>query len=564
MRLPSRRSLRVQVVAVLALALSPLLVLSLIQGIIEYRAEEQAQLDRLYATAKLASDELESSLERAQGLTDAVAGRAFAFLGDAQRCGVALQRVIAPYPIVSNIAIVDAEGAVGCSARPNGARVNASGDAWFAALADGRETVFSRVMFGQMSERSVMIAGRRLQTQEGEFVGAVAAAIDVVAAARLVREDLLPADAVLAIISAEQALAFSGPVNSVDLSDLPVDLRQASRSPPGPSLVENAGFAPGHAVIVTPLAGDELELLLAVPETALDAWGGADAIATFALPSLMWLMALVCTWIAVDYFVLRWLSYLRKLARVYGSGRLDVAPTRARRAPAEVRELADTMSRMAGSLDTRTEELESALDQRGALLREIHHRVKNNLQVIVSLLNLQAGRMETREAREALYEARRRINALALVHRTLYEAEDLRLVAMRSFLQELSRQLEEVSRTADCNVAVEVESEEIELEPDKAVPLALFITEAVTNAFKHAFRGREDGLIRLRFRRGPDGRCEASISDAGTGLSDEAETGTGSTLMTAFTQQIGGETEMLESDLGGVEVRLTFEGAINR
>jgi len=272
----------------------------------------------------------------------------------------------------------------------------------------------------------------------------------------------------------------------------------------------------------------------------------------------------VCTWIAVDYFVLRWLSYLRKLARVYGSGRLDVAPTRARRAPAEVRELADTMSRMAGSLDTRTEELESALDQRGALLREIHHRVKNNLQVIVSLLNLQAGRMETREAREALYEARRRINALALVHRTLYEAEDLRLVAMRSFLQELSRQLEEVSRTADCNVAVEVESEEIELEPDKAVPLALFITEAVTNAFKHAFRGREDGLIRLRFRRGPDGRCEASISDDGTGLSDEAETGTGSTLMTAFTQQMGGETEMLESDLGGVEVRLTFEGAINR
>ncbi len=564
MELPSRRSLRVQVVAVLALALSPLLVLSIIQSSIEFRDEQRAHRDELFVTAQLASDELESALQRAAAMGAGVAERAPELRGDPSACGEILRRLASPDPIISNIVILTEQPSIRCAARSGDHAARATPQPWFQRLKAGEDTAFSRVFYGEMSERNVMVAAHRLEDEGGGFAGAAAVAIDVSAASGLIRGELLPENAVLALVMDGRATAFSGPVGRINLSGLGDRVRAQSETSGGVSLIDARSEAPGYSVIATPLIADEIELVLAVPETALDAWGEADAIATFVLPSLMWLMALVCTWIAVDYFVLRWLSYLRKLARVYGSGRLDVAPTRAQRAPAEVRELADTMSRMAGSLETRTEELEGALDQRGALLREIHHRVKNNLQVIVSLLNLQAGRMQTREARDALYEARRRINALALVHRTLYEAEDLRLVAMRPFLEQLSRQVAEVSRTGDCDVRIDVESEDIELEPDKAVPLALFLTEAMTNAFKHAFKNRADGVIRLRFRRGEDGRCEASLADDGSGLADDAETGTGSTLMTAFTQQIGGETEVSQSDLGGVEVRLTFEGAIKR
>jgi hypothetical protein len=137
-------------------------------------------------------------------------------------------------------------------------------------------------------------------------------------------------------------------------------------------------------------------------------------------------LALVSVWLAVDHYVLRWLGYLRRIAAVYGGGRLDVVPVRARNAPGEIRELANTMGEMAASLEKQQNELEASVEQRGALASsEIHHRVKNNLQIIVSLLNLQAGRMTDGEGRTALMEARRRINALSLVHRSLYEADDL-------------------------------------------------------------------------------------------------------------------------------------------
>ena len=116
----------------------------------------------------------------------------------------------------------------------------------------------------------------------------------------------------------------------------------------------------------------------------------------------MWLLALLCVSLAVDFFVLRWLSYLGRMARLYGSGRLGLQPVRASRAPAEIRTLAETMASMANDLEARTAELENEAEQRGALLREIHHRVKNNLQVTMSFLNIQARRTSDAEARRVL------------------------------------------------------------------------------------------------------------------------------------------------------------------
>ncbi|MFW5661988.1 MAG: sensor histidine kinase, partial [Oceanicaulis sp.] len=255
-------------------------------------------------------------------------------------------------------------------------------------------------------------------------------------------------------------------------------------------------------------------------------------------------------------FVLRWLTYLGRMARLYGGGRFDLPARRAKSAPFEVRELADTLERMAASLDRQTSELEDVVEQRGALLREIHHRVKNNLQIIVSLLNLQAGRLEDEGARAALYEARRRINALALVHRSLYEAEDLRFVQMRSFLEQLVANLADVSRD-DRKIETVVESDDIAFPPDQAAPLALFITEAITNAYKHAFTDRTTGRITVHLTC-TDGDCLVAVTDDGVGVSESMRPGTGSSLMRAFATQLGGVVQDGPAEGGGHRAALRF------
>ncbi|MFW5660101.1 MAG: sensor histidine kinase [Oceanicaulis sp.] len=558
MELKAKRGLRIQLVGVLALALSPLLVLSAIQSFYELRDERRQETAALHSTALIASQDLDAALERAGGVAATISSRSFAFLMDARGCRNAVRSIAESDDVVSNIALMDANGRLMCSAIEPESPVYVSSDPWFERLRAGEPDTFSRVYFGPLSRRPIILVGRRMEAADGEFLGAVAVAVDLRAAARLLREDFLPAGSTLALLNRDGAVRLSE--DAVTEPDFDDSLAKGVLDIAGsgePVRVPGDAFAPGYAVIATALVEGQLGVLVAAPVDRINAWGGISVLGTLLIPTIMWLLALVSVWIAVDLFVLRWLTYLRRMARLYGGGRFDLPARRAKSAPFEVRELADTMERMAASLDAQTRELEDVVEQRGALLREIHHRVKNNLQIIVSLLNLQAGRLEDEGARAALYEARRRINALAMVHRSLYEAEDLRYVKMRPFLQELVRNLADVSRAGDQAVTAEVEADDVSFPPDKAAPLALFVTEAVTNAYKHAFAGRENGRVTVQLSC-QEQRCSVAVIDNGSGEIETARAGTGSSLMRAFATQLGGEVERGAAPGGGHQAKLIF------
>jgi two-component sensor histidine kinase len=558
MEFTAKRGLRVQLVGVLALALSPLLILSAVQSIFELREERRQETIALYSAALIASQDLDAALGRADGVASTIPSRSFAFLMDARGCANAMRRIADSDDVISNIVLIDPDGRVLCSALDHDGSANAAGTPWFERLKAGEEAAFSSVSFGPISRRPIIIAGRRMDGRDGEFLGAVGVAVDLRAAARLLREDFLPEGSTLALLNRDGVVRLSqDSVTAPDFDDAlaegVLDLAEEGE----PIRVPSEGFAPGYAVIAAALVVGELGVLVAAPTDAINAWGGFTVISTLLIPTIMWLMALACVWIAVDIFVLRWLTYLRRMARLYGGGRFDLPARRARTAPYEVRELADTMERMAASLEQQTKELEDVVEQRGALLREIHHRVKNNLQIIVSLLNLQAGRLEDEGARAALYEARRRINALALVHRSLYEAEDLRYVNMRPFLEELVRNLADVSRVSDQPITAEVRCEELSFPPDQAAPLALFVTEAITNAYKHAFADRDSGRIEIVLSC-DDGQCRVEVIDDGVGEMENARSGTGSSLMRAFATQLGGTVERGAGENGGHKATLLF------
>jgi two-component sensor histidine kinase len=255
-------------------------------------------------------------------------------------------------------------------------------------------------------------------------------------------------------------------------------------------------------------------------------WSSLDVglvVGIFA-PTVMLALAVLLIWLASDYLVIRHVRALSSAARAYSRGNLQARPMVAG-ASAELRELADVFGRMARRIESRERELKGTIEQKELLLREIHHRVKNNLQIVTSLLNLRAQSIQSPAARQAMLEAQTRIKALALVHRNLSEQDDVRSVELHAFLGELAELLAGI---ADPQVAgridVRTRIDATRVSTDQAIPIALLITEALSNAFKHAFPDGLSGSIEISLTNDGD-HARLTISDDGIGFGDTPKDG---------------------------------------
>jgi two-component sensor histidine kinase len=278
------------------------------------------------------------------------------------------------------------------------------------------------------------------------------------------------------------------------------------------------------------------------------------------LPVFMLALAYAAIWIATDRLIIRWLIYLRRIAMAYSRGHYSIRPIALAAAPTEFRDLGETISVMAGAVEDRDRRLRAALEQKSLLIRETHHRVKNNLQIVMSLLSLQAGRLRDTAAQQALRQAQFRVNALALVHRILYENEDLGAIDLRKLIQDLSRQILEAAGSATRNLRLEFNLVPCRAASDLAVPLTLFLVEALTNAARHAFPDETRGTICVSLLPVPGGKLRLSIEDDGIGLNlPDDSAGIGSRLIEAFARQVGGSASVHQREPAGTIVDLTFE-----
>ena len=198
-------------------------------------------------------------------------------------------------------------------------------------------------------------------------------------------------------------------------------------------------------------------------------------------------------------------------------------------------------------------------------MREIHHRVKNNLQIVISLVNLQSKSVAIPEAQSAFTEIQTRMRALALVHRYLYESDDLQSVNIGSFLTELCSSLQSAYGVSPMQVTMDVIADAVWDISDRAIPLALFMTETVSNALRHAFPENRTGYIHVRLKDLGDSRAIFSVEDNGIGMdekTDKANTpspiaGLGMSLIKAFSRQVDGE--LIISGPPGTLISLAFK-----
>lgn len=199
-------------------------------------------------------------------------------------------------------------------------------------------------------------------------------------------------------------------------------------------------------------------------------------------------------------------------------------------------------------------ELKNNVHQKEILLKEVHHRVKNNLQVISSILNLQTGYIDDEATLAVIKECQDRIKSMAFIHESLYQKEDFAEVNFSEYLQNLVNNLKYSYMSPDRNILVDFDIEEISLSLDSAIPCGLIVNELVSNCFKYAFKNQATGSIKVSLAKDKDNNKLLVVHDSGQGLPQDLNIETndslGLQLVWTLVDQIDGEIKY-EFDAGG-------------
>lgn len=203
--------------------------------------------------------------------------------------------------------------------------------------------------------------------------------------------------------------------------------------------------------------------------------------------------------------------------------------------------------------------IENSLKEKDILLREVHHRVKNNLQIISSLFFLQSKKINDPVALDVIREGQSRVQVMSLIHQKLYQSNQLDLIDFQSYFSDLAKQ---ILKTYDANkrrIGLEIEAVNISIPVDKAVPLGLIINELITNSMKHAFVGREKGFIKIKLYQ-TETTAHLLYSDDGKGVTDVEGLASGDSLglrlIRLLTNQLDGKMELFSDQ--GFQVDIAF------
>jgi len=201
-----------------------------------------------------------------------------------------------------------------------------------------------------------------------------------------------------------------------------------------------------------------------------------------------------------------------------------------------------------------TAQLRASEARKEALLREVHHRVKNNLAVICSLFYFQSTHMKDKETVQVFRDMERRVHSMALVHESLYSTENLACIDFADYAHDLAKDILSSHGRPGAPVQLKTKLEHVTMNVDLAVLCGLILNELMANALKHGFPNGIGGQIKVTLRHGPEGKCSLCVEDSGVGLPDAFDMNTsksiGLKLVRSLTRQIRGSFELVKVDQG--------------
>ncbi len=554
---PSER-LGFRLAFLLAIALLPLGVISALQAqalLNESRARSEAAL--LGAT-RLASSAEVSAIQKAQGAAEALAEIAPDMMRDEDLCMRMLSDFVDKSNAYSFAAVFDDTGHASCTS------VGAPLD--FGASESVRDAFSKPVPAvsinrnAPISKTSVLLARHPITDKDGLLLGFASVSVPhaTLKPERFADSEELPLMLLTFNASGDILTASNGLDNVTPM--LPKDRSLAAFV--GTDAVAFTAYANDgneRTFSVVPLVPGTLYALGSWPVDALPGAWSLSALPPVAVPALMWLVSLGVALIAAERLVTRHIKSLTRAITSFARGDRSTGPLRFSDAPVEIRAAGDAFESMTESILRDEAELENALHQKEVLLREVHHRVKNNLQLIASIMNMQARRAHTPEAKVIVRRLQERVMSLATIHRGLYQTSGLADVRADELLQDILRQIVNLAEGPGNRFDVKSDLAPLRLTPDQAVPLALLVTEALTNAMKYSGGRGGRGRLALTLSALDDGEAEVVIANSMPpgGVSAPADgeaSGLGTHLVRAFVGQLEG-TE--ERQVDAEEYRLT-------
>lgn len=546
-------SLRVRLLIFVTVALLPIAIVSIFQGIERARADGSNVHDRLTQSAQsLAADEnnlLASAEQIARAVSSVAAVRSIS-----PGCDSVLKDALVGITYFGNLARIDQLGTVRCSALPEAKGLSVTSLPLFKQARKSNVFVVSGELPSAVLKRPVVAGMLPLHGPGGQFTGTLAIALDAKWLNSLMRTHAIAKDAVVFVYDTQRNILSTN--NQAVATALVAGLVPGSNRSALRDGVDNTGA--GWTFSETRLRGGSMFVGYGMRKSTLFSATYISVAADFLTPVLMIILAWTAIWFATEQQVTRWISHLRRISAAYRGGHYSVRP-RLSGAPREFVALGDGLSEMASSIQDRDHRLRDAVEQKTILIREIHHRVKNNLQVVMSLLSLQAAQVREPSAREALLQAQVRIGAMALVHRILHEIEFQPTVDIGRVIHDLVHQIAEGMQGNDGIVRIDESIVSRNVSGDVAVPIALFVAEALTNTYKHAFPPGSNGVISLNLGPAANGSLRLTIADNGTGFDNITEAGgLGSRLIDLLAQQINGIATTSSVPGQGTRVELNF------
>ncbi|MEM9325018.1 MAG: tetratricopeptide repeat protein [Bacteroidota bacterium] len=224
------------------------------------------------------------------------------------------------------------------------------------------------------------------------------------------------------------------------------------------------------------------------------------------------------------------------------------------------RKINQDLNRQNERLNALANDLTETLKEKEVLYKEIHHRVKNNLQIILSLLNSALVMVEDEESRDVLQQSRNRVNSMALIHKNLYQSENMEKVHAQDYIKEIVREIEQSFGAKRASAQINTHVEDVFLELNLAIPVGLILNELITNAFKYAFGTDRPNEMDIHLRRLSPDSYRIEVKDNGPGLpqgfSPLVSEKLGFQLIQGLTRQINGEFHYHSN--GGLMVRIDF------
>lgn len=470
------KSLRSQLMLIVVLALAPLAVASIAQGVLHVRARQAAIDDVLRQTATYATHNEQNIFSDTAHLLSALAARP-ELRAEPGACNATLQTAIIGLPSVLNITYVDAQGKPVCSATGKFDISDYSKMEWWRRVPQRKAAGIPPVLYSNSAQRKVLPYLLPLHDASGVFAGALVAALDLRWVSQTSPYGRLPPHALMLIVDRNGAVMASN-------RDVPPGLN-AAVAKVGVDHRQHTFYAQDENHTRWRWAAERIEnsrrlIAFAMEEPMPFGLSQVYLLGNILLPILMVILASIAMWLGTERFVIRWTTYLKRVSAAYAQNHFALELTELEEAPDEFKLLGTEMKSMATSIRDRDRTLNSALAQKSAMAREIHHRIKNNLQIVASLISLYSQNVTDRESQMAFSKILARVGALTLIQRLMEMNDTTPILDMRRLFTELADQMRTLAAESGIRYRLAVDAEEWLLPPDMATPVSFFAVEALS------------------------------------------------------------------------------------